>query len=65
VVLQFDHCELSDKSADVAILFKRRAPWARITAEIEKCVVRCANCHQRRTARQFGWYRLAPDDRRP
>jgi hypothetical protein len=32
--------------------------WRTIEAEIAKCVVRCANDHRRRTARQFGWYRL-------
>ena len=65
VVLQFDHRERSTKSSDIATLFKRRAPWAKIMTEIDKCVVRCANCHQRRTARQFGWYRLAHVDCAP
>jgi hypothetical protein len=27
----------------------------RLKREIGRCVVRCANCHRRRTARQFGW----------
>jgi hypothetical protein len=60
VVLQFDHTDRSRKLSAVAVLFKRRLPWRRIEAEIDKCQVRCANCHQRRTARQFGWYRLGP-----
>src|SRR5438874_1769710 len=58
VVLQFDHSDPSLKSAEVAVLFRRGVCWRRIKAEIDKCLVRCANCHQRRTARQFGWYRL-------
>jgi hypothetical protein len=30
-------------------------PWRRVLVEIEKCDVRCANCHRKRTAQQFGW----------
>lgn len=32
--------------------------WNKILSEIEKCDVRCANCHKRRTARQFNWSKL-------
>jgi hypothetical protein len=33
-----------------------------LKAEIAKCVVRCANCHRRRTAKQLGHYKwLAAD----
>ena len=28
--------------------------WASVLAEIEKCVVVCANCHRRRTSRRMG-----------
>jgi hypothetical protein len=52
------------KTANVAELIKLRRGWRIISAEIEKCVVRCANCHRRRTAHQFGWYRWMPA-RRP
>ncbi len=58
VVLQFDHQDPESKSSNVGELLRRRASWARIQAEIDKCDVRCANDHQRRTASQFGWYRL-------
>jgi hypothetical protein len=58
VVLQFDHADPSTKSSNVGDLLRNRVPWSRILAEIEKCVVRCANDHQRRTATQFGWYRV-------
>jgi hypothetical protein len=48
-VLQFDHV-VGDKIADVTELaYSKRSPIEVIVAEIEKCVVRCANCHLRRT----------------
>ena len=53
VVLQFDH--LRDKRKDVADMC-RSFSWRVILAEIEKCEVRCANCHARRTARERGLY---------
>lgn len=56
VLLDFDH--LRDKSDDVASMIVNGAPWEAIAAEIEKCEVRCGNCHARRTARQLGSYKL-------
>jgi hypothetical protein len=58
VVLHFDHRNPADKVIDVGTLMSRSS-WAQILAEIAKCDVRCANCHQRRTASQFGWRKLA------
>lgn len=55
VVLEFDH--LRDKRAPVTTL-AASYEWATIQREIEKCVVRCANCHRRVTAeraRTFRW----------
>lgn len=51
-VLEFDHVDPAEKSATVARL-ARSAEWPRVLAEIRKCVVRCANCHRRRTGEQF------------
>jgi hypothetical protein len=58
VVLEFDHIDPSTKNWDIANTIKDGLGWCTIEAEIAKCVVRCANCHRRRTAQQFGWYRL-------
>src|SRR5262249_43971664 len=58
VVLDFDHVDRATKSSDVGKMMKECWSWTAIEAEIEKCEVRCANCHRRRTAAQFGWYRL-------
>jgi hypothetical protein len=57
VVLQFDHRDRANKAIAVGNLV-RYGSWQRIAAEIAKCDVRCANCHQRRTAKQFGWRKL-------
>src|SRR2546423_12537917 len=60
VVLDFDHREIRSKRDNIADMLKRRLSWLKIESELEKCSVRCANCHRRRTAEQFGWYRIWP-----
>lgn len=55
-VLEFDHVR-GDKIESVGVLCAQGISWRRVVAEIAKCDVRCANCHRRRTARQFGWRR--------
>ncbi len=55
-VLQFDHVEPRKESggSTVGSLIGSRGL---LEKEIEKCEVRCANCHMIRTAKQFGWER--------
>jgi 5-methylcytosine-specific restriction endonuclease McrA len=53
VVLDFDH--KSDKVASISYLLGTVAGWERVEKEIEKCEVRCANCHRRKTARDQKW----------
>lgn len=55
IVLQFDH--RGEKSSDISDLLQRSATWSEIMLEIEKCDVRCGNCHRRRTAMTRGYYR--------
>ena len=55
-VLDFDHRDGSTKSATINELI-RRADISRLRAEMEKCDVRCANDHRRKTARDFGYAR--------
>ena len=50
-VLEFDHVR-GEKSADVAHLMNMGRPWHEIAAEIEKCDVRCCNCHRRVTLKR-------------
>ncbi len=55
IVLDFDHAR--DKSANVSDLVASRASIEDVRKEIEKCAVRCANCHRRRTVFQLKGYR--------
>jgi hypothetical protein len=57
VVLDFDHVDPKDKLEAVGRL-QHSTGRARLLREIAKCQVRCGNCHRRRTAHQFGWYRV-------
>jgi hypothetical protein len=57
LVLEFDHKDGVDKLETIAFL-RARGSRDELVAEIEKCEVRCSNCHQRRTAKQFGWTKL-------
>ena len=52
IVLEFDH--LSDKIADISTMY-RNYTLQKVKTEIEKCQVRCANCHRRKTANERGW----------
>ncbi len=48
VVLEFDH--QGDKRENIAIMVNSRCSKETILAEIGKCVVRCVNCHRRKSA---------------
>lgn len=58
LVLTFDHVR-GTKFKSISDLGAGRYTLERVQAEIKKCVVRCANDHLRRTARQFGWLKLS------
>lgn len=55
LVLEFDHVDPAKKRKTINKLVRQAYSWSAIQAEIENCEVRCANCHRRRTAAQFGW----------
>jgi L-lysine 2,3-aminomutase len=56
IVLQFDHRNPKDKKKAVANLVRYYSTEV-VGTEIAKCDVRCANCHIRRTGKQFGWWK--------
>lgn len=50
-VLDFDHVR-GTKTANIAEFTRGGYSLARLIAEVEKCEVRCANCHRRITRRR-------------
>jgi hypothetical protein len=57
IVLEFDHRDGTKKVRAVAQLVTENCGWEKIAVEIEKCDVRCANCHRRRTAKNRNYSR--------
>ena len=56
VVLDFDH--ISDKKLGIAEMYRNRYSLQAIKDEIKKCVIRCANCHRRKTAKESGFWKF-------
>ena len=56
IVLQFDHIT-NNKSHDIATMANSGYSWSALQEEINKCAVRCANCHLRKTAQRANSYR--------
>ena len=54
VVLEFDHVDPKLKTKNVSEMIYNSL--ANLKSEIEKCQVLCANCHRRKTAKQFNHY---------
>jgi hypothetical protein len=62
IVLDFDHKDGEEKSFNLGdALNKRKMGIKRISEEVDKCVVRCANCHRRKTAKAAGFWKLKWD----
>ena len=54
-VLDFDH--LRDKKYNLTDLIRKGYSLVTIEVEIEKCLVRCANCHRIKTSKEQNWYK--------
>ena len=54
-VLEFDHVR-GEKKYNISELQYKRVSWEVVLAEIEKCEIRCANCHRIKTFEQFHWF---------
>lgn len=56
LVLDFDHKDPSTKRFNISDAVPRKYGLPIIQTEINKCVVLCANCHRRKTAKQFEFF---------
>jgi 5-methylcytosine-specific restriction endonuclease McrA len=57
-VLEFDHIEPAEKKFSISQAVKLGFAWEEVKLEIAKCQVLCSNCHKKRTAEQYGWYKI-------
>jgi hypothetical protein len=53
--LDFDH--LRNKVDNISRMIGNHVSWETILKEMEKCVVRCANCHRKKTGRETNSFR--------
>lgn len=56
VVLDFDHID-DNKVMGVSQMVHRGKSLENIKKEIDKCEIRCSNCHRKKTAKDFEWYK--------
>ena len=55
MVLEFHH--EGEKELPISVMVNGGYPIPKIQAEIDKCIVLCANCHRKVTMRERGWFR--------
>jgi 5-methylcytosine-specific restriction endonuclease McrA len=54
IVLEFDH--ISNKKINISELIKDSSV-ENLKLEIDKCEIRCANCHRKKTAKDLNFYK--------
>jgi HNH endonuclease len=57
IVLEFDHIDSTSKKMEIYKMISYGYTWDNILKEIEKCQVLCANCHKRKTAKEFDYHK--------
>lgn len=55
ICLDFDHVKGS-KFLGISQMVHASFSYKKILIEMNKCVVRCANCHRKKTAQDHEWY---------
>ena len=55
--MEFDHRDRATKLKEVSTLVRHAHSWGLVLREIDKCDVRCANCHRKKTAAEDNSWR--------
>lgn len=58
LVLEFDHRDRKIKKGDIRVLVKNGISLDNLAIEINKCDIRCANCHRIKTAHESNSWKL-------
>lgn len=53
--LDFDH--INNKSFTISTALSGGYSIKKILLEIQKCTILCSNCHRKKTAKDFSWYK--------
>ena len=59
-VLDFDNRDPKEKFKSISQMLSGHYSWIAICREIEKCEIRCANCHRRKTYIQLKFFGKSP-----
>lgn len=56
ICLEFDHVR-GEKTREVTRMVQHGVSWDKVLLEIDKCDIRCASCHSKKTAKSSGhWF---------
>lgn len=58
LVLEFDHRDRTIKISEIRNIIQRGGTLEKVKNEVEKCDVRCANCHRRKTEKENNSWKL-------
>jgi hypothetical protein len=58
LVLEFDHKDRALKEGAIRHIIQNGATLEKVTNEVEKCDIRCSNCHRRKTEKENNSWKL-------
>lgn len=58
LVLEFDHKDRKMKEGEIRHIIQSGATLEKVMEEVQKCEVRCSNCHRRKTEKENNSWKL-------